>query len=147
MRAKLRKLVKIVAAQADDTLNNENIGWYLNQLAKNGFNVKKYPDSVVPVVEPEPFVAKPVKIKEEKKPIKPKLKKTKPVKIKEEKKPIKPPAVAQAVPPKEEKKWISLKDLSYKELRAMGKKEQIKNSYRLKKAALIKLLEEKINNV
>tara|TARA_Y100000310_G_scaffold344264_1_gene456078 strand:+ start:1112 stop:1522 length:411 start_codon:yes stop_codon:yes gene_type:complete len=136
MRAKLRKLVKIVAEKANDTLNNENISWYLEQLAKNGFDVERYPGSVS-IKEPVPDIIKekpPVVIVVEEKPKKPK---------KEKKLEKKKAAVIDYSKPK----WISLKGLSYKELRAMGKKEKIKNSYRMKKEVLRKLLEEKINDV
>ena len=154
MRAKLRKLVKIVAEKANDTLNNENIGWYLEQLAKNGFNVEKYPglvsikEPVVDVIKEKP---KPIiEVKKEVKKPKPIKKEEPPVvivveeKLKKERKLEKKKAV---IIDYSKPKRISLKDLSYKELRAMGKKEKIKNSYRMKKEVLRKLLEEKINDV
>ncbi len=150
MRAKLRKLVKIVAEKANDTLNNENIGWYLEQLAKNGFNVEKYP-GLVSIKEPVVDITKkdPKPVVEVKKP-KPIKKEEPPVvivveeKLKKERKLEKKKAV---IIDYSKPKRISLKDLSYKELRAMGKKEKIKNSYRMKKEVLRKLLEEKINDV
>ena len=140
MRSKLRKLVKIIAEKADDTLNNENIEYYLDQLAVKGFDVEKYPyltDTTVVVEEPKPVVAKPAKAEKKVDPV---VTIPDPPKFK--------PILKRAEIPKpkvEEKKWISLEDLSYAELKEMGKKEDIKNAYRMKKVLLRKMLEEKIN--